>query len=103
MKYDYSQDTANQLLEEEVERTEKLETDLEHTKTDYYESDAEVSRLTAELAQMRAREVCAGCGVKRIDTIIAVIKGAIACCPDCTTLTVDERNQIRAALAKAKA
>jgi len=50
-----------------------------------------------EIATLRAREVCAGCGTNKIDMIVSVINGAVACCPDCTTLTVAERNAIRAA------
>lgn len=42
--------------------------------------------------------MCDGCDLPRIEAICAVIAGKVACCPDCSTLTVEERNRIRAAL-----
>lgn len=38
---------------------------------------------------------CTGCGLHRLDAINAVLNGKVACCPDCSTLTVEERNLIR--------
>ena len=55
-----------------------------------------IPQARAELAARDAREICSECGISRIDAILAVVDGAAACCPDCTTLTVEERNLIRA-------
>lgn len=41
------------------------------------------------------RMVCSGCGSRPITAVLAVLNGKTACCPDCDTLTVKERNQIR--------
>lgn len=39
--------------------------------------------------------ICSGCGTPRHEAIAAIRRGAMACCPDCSTLTVEERNAIR--------
>lgn len=40
--------------------------------------------------------VCTGCGMSRHETIKVIAEeSAIACCPDCSTLTVEDRNAIR--------
>jgi len=59
--------------------------------------------MRTELAAIRSRETCTGCGSPKQSAILAVIGGAAACCPECSTLTVDERNSIRARLAAAEA
>lgn len=38
---------------------------------------------------------CTGCDSTRMMAIRAVMQGKQACCPDCSTLTIDERNEIR--------
>lgn len=45
-----------------------------------------------------AQRVCSGCDAPRLKAIYAVIEGRVACCPDCSTLTVEERNAIRNAV-----
>jgi len=49
------------------------------------------------VAPRRSEEAkkCTGCGHPRSSALKAVLEGHIACCPDCSTLTVAERNQIR--------
>lgn len=42
--------------------------------------------------------VCSGCGAPRLSAILACVRGQAACCPDCSTLTMDERNTIRGAV-----
>lgn len=54
-------------------------------------------RLLRENNQMRAG-ICTGCGCTRADAIAAVAVGKVACCPDCSTLSVDERNAVREAV-----
>jgi hypothetical protein len=39
--------------------------------------------------------VCTGCGTPRHEAISVIAAGSIACCPDCSTLTVEDRNAIR--------
>lgn len=39
--------------------------------------------------------VCKNCDTPVIDAVIAVVQGKAGCCPECTTLTVAERNKIR--------
>ena len=56
---------------------------------------AEVERLTRERDEERAGK-CTGCGTARHEAIRMVAGGAAACCPDCSTLSVDDRNAIRA-------
>lgn len=45
-------------------------------------------------------DICTGCGAHRIAAITAVIRGLIACCPECSTLTMGERNTIRQIVAE---
>lgn len=54
--------------------------------------------LCADHIVLSRKTTCAGCGSDRMVAIKAVIAGKAACCPDCTTLTVDERNEIREAM-----
>ncbi len=54
--------------------------------------------LTASSAAAGREEVCTGCDSHRIAAIRSVIAGRIACCPDCSTLTMGERNSIREAV-----
>lgn len=45
-----------------------------------------------------AAHQCEGCGASRNAAVWAVVEGRVACCPDCSTLTVEERNTIRDAI-----
>jgi hypothetical protein len=45
-------------------------------------------------------EVCAGCGAHRVMAARAVVLGRIACCPECSTMSVGERNALREAVAE---
>ncbi len=47
--------------------------------------------------------ICTGCDTPRHEAITAIANGAMACCPDCSTLTVEDRNAIRAIKAVAVA
>jgi hypothetical protein len=38
---------------------------------------------------------CSGCGSRPIACAKAVIEGRVACCPDCSTFTAAERNELR--------
>lgn len=60
------------------------------------------AQLIAAIAAPPVRDAgeveCTGCRTPRIGAIAMVICGKAGCCPDCSTLTVDERNEIRAAV-----
>jgi hypothetical protein len=59
------------------------------------------ARARALLAAPEAVDgICTGCDTPRHKAIAAVAKGAVACCPDCSTLTVADRNAIREAAAQ---
>jgi hypothetical protein len=52
---------------------------------------------TAKLLEsQQLHHFCTGCGCSRAEAIKLIADGAIACCPDCSTLTVADRNAIRA-------
>lgn len=59
-----------------------------------------IAKLRDEINKLKPKITCEGCGSDRMSAILAVVKGKVACCPDCTTLTVDERNEIREAMRK---
>jgi hypothetical protein len=60
-----------------------------------------VCRARALLATTVAVDgICTGCDAPRHKAIAAVARGGIACCPDCSTLTVADRNAIREAVAQ---
>jgi len=69
---------------------------------------ADIERARAALAQPEPvaapSAVCTGCGTPRHEAISVIAAGSIACCPDCSTLTVEDRNAIRkvAALAQSE-
>ena len=65
------------------------------SKPAYEALKTEVERLTRERDEERAGK-CTGCGTARHEAIRMVAGGAAACCPDCSTLSVDDRNAIRA-------
>ena len=60
---------------------------------------ADIERARAALAQPEPvaapSAVCTGCGTPRHEAISVIAAGSIACCPDCSTLTVEDRNTIR--------
>jgi hypothetical protein len=63
-------------------------------------TNEEAARILSALREGQPDvDTCEGCGAARIAAITAVIQGKIACCPDCSTLTMGERNTIREALA----
>jgi len=53
----------------------------------------------------RSLFICSGCDSTQEKVVQAVLNGQVACCPDCSVLSVEARNTIRAhayALADAK-
>jgi hypothetical protein len=48
-----------------------------------------------------AKNACTGCGAPRHETILSIALGHIACCPDCSTLEIEDRNMIRTVVATA--
>ena len=62
---------------------------------------AAIKRTQTALAAPEAVDgICTGCDAPRHKAIAAVAKGGVACCPDCSTLTVADRNAIREAVAQ---
>jgi hypothetical protein len=62
---------------------------------------AAIKRTQTALAAPEAVDgICTGCDTPRHKAIAAVAKGGVACCPDCSTLTVADRNAIREAVAQ---
>ena len=65
---------------------------------------AVLARYGAQAVPVAPSNICTGCNTPRHEAIAAIANGAIAngamaCCPDCSTLTVEDRNAIRAAQA----
>jgi hypothetical protein len=81
--------------------------ELEHA-SDWDYQQALKDQARAALAQPEPvaapSAVCTGCGTPRHEAISVIAAGSIACCPDCSTLTVEDRNAIRkvAALAQSE-
>ena len=75
-----------------------------HCNPTEYELPDVVDALTRARALLAAPEavdgICTGCDTPRHKAIAAVAKGGVACCPDCSTLTVADRNAIREAVAQ---
>lgn len=97
-----------------AERTmESLERTMHTYRKAWEDSKAEVAalrrqveELTKERDEARSKLDCIGCGGTIQDAIDAVLMGKAACCPDCSTLSVGQRNRIRnilAAYAQARA
>lgn len=65
----------------------------------YRKAEEELKAAVKECEQRRAAasagDECTGCGSARIEAILHIIRGKVACCPDCSTLTLSERNLIR--------
>jgi hypothetical protein len=59
-------------------------------------------RLSALRIPAQSPLICSGCGSKQSDVIKMVVDGHAACCPDCSVLSVDARNELREALANLK-
>ena len=59
------------------------------------EASRKAGRAIQELAALSSGERCSGCDAPRIGAILAVLQGQVACCPDCSTLTMGERKAIR--------
>ncbi len=70
---------------------------------DHEEEAQALSRLMCDIRAALAvpqqgapSNICTGCDTPRHEAITAIANGAMACCPDCSTLTVEDRNAIRA-------
>ncbi len=57
---------------------------------------AVLTRYAPQAVPVAPSSICTGCDTPRHEAITAIANGAMACCPDCSTLTVEDRNAIRA-------
>jgi hypothetical protein len=82
----------------------RMADELDHYRQLLNDDRREVHALAAEaraalaaepVGEGPSRNVCSGCGKYRYQAIKAIANGAVACCPDCSTLTVVDRNAIR--------
>jgi hypothetical protein len=60
----------------------------------------ELLRYTLDLE--KRKNLCEGCGNRPMSAVRAILEGRVACCPDCSTFTLKERNEIRTLALKNK-